>query len=137
MKYSEFEVEPGRPIGDNFESASKLDNSEGERRSRRAGPVCKIGASVLSGFDSHLPHSPSGPHDSEPSDQTSPVVGRTRISANHQLTIPVAPFEAAGLKVGDRLRIEVEGAGRFVITRIEEYMERHGDQLSLNGDDGS
>jgi bifunctional DNA-binding transcriptional regulator/antitoxin component of YhaV-PrlF toxin-antitoxin module len=130
-KYSEFEVESGRPIGDNFRSTSKLDGPEGERRSRRAGPVCKIGASVLSEFDSHLPHSPTDRHPSGKCEQTPAVVGRSRISANHQLTIPIAPFEAAGLDVGDRLRIEVEGTGRLAITRIEEFMQQHASQLQL------
>lgn len=132
-KYSEFEVEPGRPISDNVESASKLDSPAGERRSRRAGRDCKSRALVLSGFDSHLPHYPQSSHRSKQSDRARVAVGRTRISRNHQLTIPVAPFEAAGLEVGDRLRIEVEGTGRLTITRVEEYMADHGAQLALNG----
>jgi bifunctional DNA-binding transcriptional regulator/antitoxin component of YhaV-PrlF toxin-antitoxin module len=67
-------------------------------------------------------------------DHPPPPVGRTRLSANHQVTIPLSPFEAAKLKVGDRFRVEAEGRGRVVITRIEEYMERHANQLALGPD---
>jgi hypothetical protein len=61
-KYSEFEVERTDPILPLVLEVPASDPriqplSPGERRSRRAGPVCKIGASVLSEFDSHLPHS--------------------------------------------------------------------------------
>ena len=48
VKYSEFEVERGQPILDLvYEPAVGSSTigapSPGERRSRRAGPVCKIG----------------------------------------------------------------------------------------------
>ena len=56
------------------------------------------------------------------------------MSANHQLTIPLGPYEAAELEVGDRFRVEAEDQGRLVITRIEEYMERQVEQLALPGD---
>jgi bifunctional DNA-binding transcriptional regulator/antitoxin component of YhaV-PrlF toxin-antitoxin module len=62
-------------------------------------------------------------------------VGRTRLSANHQLTIPLGPYEAAQLEVGDRFRVKAESRGRVVITRIEEYLERHVEQLTLARDD--
>ena len=35
--------------------------------------------------------------------------GVTRISRSHQLTIPVAPFNAAGLAVGDRIGVAATG----------------------------
>lgn len=52
-KYSEFEVEPGRAL----ETASRIDSpATGERRRGRVGLDCKSSASMLSGFESHLPH---------------------------------------------------------------------------------
>ncbi|HEY1237994.1 MAG TPA: hypothetical protein VGE91_06635 [Solirubrobacterales bacterium] len=38
---------------------------------------------------------------------------------------------AASLSPGDRFRVESDGTGRFVMTRVEEYMEQHLDQLTL------
>jgi len=65
-------------------------------------------------------------------------LGHTKLSANHQVTIPLGPFEAAELDAGDRFRVEAEGRGRIVITRVEEYMERYEDQLQFApGDDES
>jgi hypothetical protein len=53
------------------------------------------------------------------------------MSANHQVTVPLAVAAAASVEPGDRFRVESDGAGRFVMTRIEEYMQRHLDQLAL------
>ena len=116
-KYSEFEIEASSPIdalvyGD--QAASRIARNAGERRSRRAGPVCKTGASVLSEFDSHLPHSQS----SSASEQVL-AVGRTRVGKNHQVTIPKGPFDAYGLAVGDLMRVECNGQGFIKLSRIE------------------
>jgi hypothetical protein len=43
----------------------------------------------------------------------------TRVSRNHQITIPKRPFVAADLSPGDRLRIQVERAGEILATRID------------------
>jgi hypothetical protein len=43
----------------------------------------------------------------------------------------LGPYEAAKLEVGDRFRVEAEGEGRVVITRIEEYMEGRVAHLAL------
>ncbi len=114
-KYSEFEIGPGEPIealvyGD--AAASRISSEPGERRSRRAGSVCKIDALALSEFDSHLPHF-------QPKSLGNPAVGRTRISSNHQATIPKLPFERAGLRAGDLLRVEARDEGSVVMTVIQ------------------
>jgi bifunctional DNA-binding transcriptional regulator/antitoxin component of YhaV-PrlF toxin-antitoxin module len=44
---------------------------------------------------------------------------RTRISPSHQITIPSAPFRAAGFDAGDRLIVEATGPGQATIKRIE------------------
>jgi hypothetical protein len=129
-KYSEFEIEPGRPLGDDHSDRSKLE-AKGGRRSWRAGPGCKPGALVAEWVRFPPPPLPS----SEADLSSSHPVGRTRLSANHQLTIPLGPYEAAQLEVGDRFRVKAESRGRVVITRIEEYLERHVEQLTLARDD--
>jgi hypothetical protein len=46
----------------------------------------------------------------------------------------LGPYEAAKLEVGDRLRVEAEGTGRVVLTRIDEYMDHRAGQLALPED---
>ncbi len=53
------------------------------------------------------------------------------MSANHQVTVPLAVATATSIAPGDRFRVESDGTGRFVMTRIEEYVERHLAQLVL------
>ena len=76
---------------------------------------------------------PSGSDD--PPD--SPATGRTRMSANHQVCVPLAVASASSIKPGDRFRVESDGTGRFVMTRVEEYMERHLAQLAVRDDEGA
>lgn len=40
-----------------------------------------------------------------------------RISSKHQVTLPVESLEAAGLRPGDEVVIEAEGADRIVVHR--------------------
>lgn len=40
-----------------------------------------------------------------------------RISSKHQVTLPVETLEAAGLRAGDEVVIEAEGADRIVVHR--------------------
>jgi len=56
--------------------------------------------------------------------------GRTRISAKNQATIPVAALRRAGLKPGDELRVEAAGAGRIVLTRVEETVAGYAGRLT-------
>jgi bifunctional DNA-binding transcriptional regulator/antitoxin component of YhaV-PrlF toxin-antitoxin module len=41
-----------------------------------------------------------------------------RISSKHQITLPVATLERAGLRAGDEVAIEAEGADRIVVRRL-------------------
>ena len=56
--------------------------------------------------------------------------GRTRISAKNQTTIAVAALRRAGLKPGDELRVEAAGAGRIVLTRVEETLAGYAGRLT-------
>lgn len=56
--------------------------------------------------------------------------GRTRISAKHQVTIPVDALAGAGLKIGDRLRADVSGPGRITLVREDDPLERFAGALT-------
>jgi hypothetical protein len=52
------------------------------------------------------------------------------MSQNHQVTVPLAIAAASSIDPGDRFRVESNGIGRFVMTRIEEYRGQHLSQLA-------
>ena len=108
-KYAEFEVERGRPLGRDANGARLQSRSPGEYPSGQRG--CAVNAVALPSQVRILP---------PPSQDERRVICRTKLSANHQLTIPRAAFEASGFEVGDGLRIEVEGEGRVVVTRAKD-----------------
>ena len=58
---------------------------------------------------------------------------RTKVSSKHQVTIPAAAFRTAGFEPGDTLRVEAEGAGRVVLTRIDELIDRYSGCLDTGG----
>ncbi len=59
---------------------------------------------------------------------------QTRVSRKHQVTIPAVAFRTAGLQPGDTLRVEAEGAGRVVLTRVDELADRYSGSLRTGGD---
>lgn len=58
---------------------------------------------------------------------------QTTVSSKHQVTIPVSVFRRASLAPGDRLRVEAEGAGRIVLTRVDELLDRYSGSLDSKG----
>ncbi|HEX6688520.1 MAG TPA: AbrB/MazE/SpoVT family DNA-binding domain-containing protein [Solirubrobacterales bacterium] len=62
------------------------------------------------------------------------VKNQTRVSSKHQVTIPAGAFRAAGFESGDTLKVEAEGAGRVVLTRIDELLDRYSGCLDTGGD---
>ncbi|MCU0506116.1 MAG: AbrB/MazE/SpoVT family DNA-binding domain-containing protein [Chloroflexi bacterium] len=50
--------------------------------------------------------------------------GYTRVSAKHQVTIPIDALAQAGLRAGDRLRAEVRGPGEVVLVREDDPLTR-------------
>jgi AbrB family looped-hinge helix DNA binding protein len=58
---------------------------------------------------------------------------QTKVSSKHQVTIPAAAFRGAGLEPGDMLRAEADGAGRIVLTRIDELLDRYSGCLDTGG----
>jgi len=62
------------------------------------------------------------------------VKNQTRVSSKHQVTIPAAAFRRAGFAPGDMLKVEAEGAGRVVLTRIDELLDRYSGCMETGGD---
>lgn len=54
----------------------------------------------------------------------------TTISSKHQVTIPKAAMADAGLRQGDRMRVEPRGPGRVLLVRVEHPVERHAGALT-------
>jgi bifunctional DNA-binding transcriptional regulator/antitoxin component of YhaV-PrlF toxin-antitoxin module len=65
---------------------------------------------------------------------TEKVKNQTTVSSKHQVTIPVGPFRTAGFEPGDTLKVEADGAGRVVLTRIDELIDRYSGCLETGGD---
>ena len=65
---------------------------------------------------------------------TEKVKNQTRVSSKHQVTIPAGAFRTAGFEPGDVLKVEAEGAGRVVLTRIAELVDRYSGRLETGGD---
>jgi AbrB family looped-hinge helix DNA binding protein len=61
------------------------------------------------------------------------VRGQTRVSSKHQVTIPAEAFRTAGLAAGDTLRVEADGPGRVVLTRLDELLDRYSGSLGEAG----
>jgi bifunctional DNA-binding transcriptional regulator/antitoxin component of YhaV-PrlF toxin-antitoxin module len=56
--------------------------------------------------------------------------GRTRISAKNQATLPVAALRRAGLKAGDRVRVESPGPGRLLLVREADPVDHYAGKLT-------
>ncbi len=56
--------------------------------------------------------------------------GYTRVSAKHQVTIPIDALAQAGLRAGDRLRAEVRGPGEIVLVREIDPLARFAGALT-------
>jgi bifunctional DNA-binding transcriptional regulator/antitoxin component of YhaV-PrlF toxin-antitoxin module len=61
------------------------------------------------------------------------VKGQTKISAKHQVTIPVSALREAGVRTGDVLKVEADGAGRLILTRVDELVGRYSGTLATGG----
>lgn len=61
------------------------------------------------------------------------VKGQTKVSAKNQVTIPVDALRDSGVRPGDVLRVEADGAGRLMLTRVEELLGRYGGSIASGG----
>lgn len=62
------------------------------------------------------------------------VKNQTKISSKHQVTIPSPAFRSAGFEPGDVLRVEADGTGRVILTRVEELLDRYSGCLRTDGE---
>jgi hypothetical protein len=128
-RYSEYEIEPTTPLRELvYGGKPGLESSTpgGVSKWLKDGG-CKPSGTAFAGSN------PASPTDPGPIYEQS-TVGRTRMSAHHQVAVPRAVAAACGIQPGDRFRVESDGPGRFTMTRIEEYMEQHVAQLPLPGE---
>ncbi|MEO5705280.1 MAG: AbrB/MazE/SpoVT family DNA-binding domain-containing protein [Candidatus Limnocylindrales bacterium] len=58
------------------------------------------------------------------------IPGRSRISSKNQITLPVAALGGAGLRSGDRVRVEVRGPGELVLIREPDSIARFAGSLT-------
>jgi len=58
---------------------------------------------------------------------------QTKVSTKNQVTIPVAALRSAGLVAGDTLKVETDGSGRLVLTRLEEWIDLYSGSLDSAG----
>ena len=56
--------------------------------------------------------------------------GYTRVSAKHQVTLPVDTLRRAGIQTGDTLRAEVHSAGAVLLVRDVDPMKRFAGALT-------
>ncbi len=56
--------------------------------------------------------------------------GYTRLSAKHQVTLPVETLKRAGLRTGDALRAEVRGPGEVLLVRDADPVDRFAGALT-------
>lgn len=135
-KYSEFEVERGRPLvqasrGVLLESEAP----EGEYASGQSTAPVKRWAqpsqvrilpppSLIQPRDRGKPEAPVGAHAS----------GRTTVYPKRRITIPRLAFTAAWLKIGDRLRVQAAGPGRLTVERIDGRVDPAGDDSAESSD---
>jgi bifunctional DNA-binding transcriptional regulator/antitoxin component of YhaV-PrlF toxin-antitoxin module len=64
--------------------------------------------------------------------------GRTarhsRVSAKHQITIPIQAFSEAGLREGDVVQIKAQGRGRVLIARVDDLLDEYAGCLRTGGE---
>jgi bifunctional DNA-binding transcriptional regulator/antitoxin component of YhaV-PrlF toxin-antitoxin module len=56
--------------------------------------------------------------------------GFTRVSAKHQVTLPVATLRQAGIQTGDTLRAEVRGPGEVLLVRDNDPLDQFAGALT-------
>lgn len=132
-KYSEFQVGQTAPFDHASPGPSKLVDPRGGagvgEPGRTVNPVAQPE------WVRFPPPPPPPPHGGgSPPEPGAYAVGRTRLSKHHQVAVPRAVAAASAIKPGDRFRVESDGTGRFVMTRVDEYMEQHLAQVVLSDD---
>jgi bifunctional DNA-binding transcriptional regulator/antitoxin component of YhaV-PrlF toxin-antitoxin module len=128
-KYSEFQIGRSEPLDQG--GGSTLDALRGGAGVGEPGrTVNPVAQPEWVRFPPPPPPPRSSGNPSSRADERASV-GRTKMSSHYQVAVPRAVAAAASLSPGDRFRVESDGTGRFVMTRLEEYLDQHMAQLSL------
>ena len=118
-KYSEFEIEPGRPLPDKAHLESEA--APGEYPSGQRGGA--VNAMAQPSQVRILPppsnETPAATRSQAPLPLPQLDVGHAVIWTKRRMTIPRFPFDAAALEVGDTLRVRANGPGRLSFERID------------------
>ena len=123
-KYSEFEVEPTQAIDDlvygDLRLGPRIENALGVYPSgQRTAPV-KRQAYAFAGSNPAAPISSQGAEIDRPAfERKLARNGQTILGAKRRLGIPVGPCIAAGLEIGQRMRVHADGPGRVILERID------------------
>ena len=120
-KYSEFEVEAGRPFGAAGSGPGlKSDCSPGEYRSGQPGGAVNAVAYAFGGSNPPSPISPPRPP-LKPSKYERKLgqSGQAVISQKRRLTIPQRAFFEAGFENGSRVMVHSDGPGRIIVEQVE------------------
>lgn len=124
-KYAEFEIAPG-PAIDHLvyrDVALESDLGRGSAGVGEPGRSVKSVPKLLSGFDSHLPHSPQACDSRPPRFQPSKYErkagkrGQAVINQKRRVTLPQEALLAAGMRDGDRVWAKAGGPGRIVLEK--------------------
>src|SRR5258708_16761269 len=98
-----------KPVDADVPTRYKLVDGRGGAGVGEPGQTVNLVPSLLSGFDSHPPHLSPPPGGVLHSGSEHPAIGRTKVSAHHQVAVPRAVAAASGIKPGDRFRVESAG----------------------------
>lgn len=116
IKYSEFEIEPGRSLTDAVPLQSRVPLGECQSGQME----CAVNASAMPTEVRILPppSSSAGEFARVGFERKLGRAGLTTIGAKRAITMPVRVATEAGLRPGDRLRARAEGVGQVRLERI-------------------
>jgi hypothetical protein len=118
-KYSEYEVERGRPLEAPSENVRLNSGAPGEYRSGQTGQPVKLLAYAFGGSNPPSPISSAQPISPTNYERKAGQNGEAVINQKRRITIPQRPFFEAGFANGGRVRVRADGPGRLVVEQIE------------------
>ena len=125
-KYSEYEVKTGAGLPPASRGVLECASLRG------SAVVGETGGSVKSVPSAEWVRFPPPPFGKPCRVEQSPV-GRSRLSSGHQMTVPIGPWRAADLSVGDQFEVVAEGPGQIRLSRVHiaQPVSPDADQQSL------
>jgi Holliday junction resolvase-like predicted endonuclease len=132
-KYSEFEIERGRPLIATSDEASLESDQPGEYRSGQTGRPVKALAQPSEVRILPPPLASAKPVEPTNYERKLGQSGQAVINQKRRITIPQRPFFEAGFENGGKVRLRSDGPGRIVVEQIElpGWARRNGHQLDL------